>query len=112
MYTKEELIEIAEGMRVATRRCYPILRDAGQGCHAFIEFNGLMSKFVDICERAAKQGVSFPEANGHLGGSLPVEGHDIDYLAEKFECIFGPTLAANPELARRFIRKVFGETVG
>ena len=68
------------------------------GVHAFIEFNGMHQKYVDLCERAARAGIDFTQANKHNGVALPVHDHDVIYLAEKFACIFGPTFKANPEL--------------
>lgn len=75
--------------------------------HAFIEFCGLMNKFIDICERTSDAGVDFNTANRHVGQALKVETHDIEYLAEKFECIFGATFEGNPELKALFIKKAF-----
>lgn len=76
------------------------------GCHGFIEFTGLMNKYIDLCDAANKDGVDFNTTNVHHGTPLKVREHDIDYLAEKFECIFGTTLRANPKLAKQFFKKV------
>lgn len=71
--------------------------------HAFIEFCGFMNKFIDICARSSEQGVDFNEANTHTGQQLVVEDHDLHYLAEKFDCIFGPTLS-DPQKREVFFR--------
>lgn len=105
-YTKEQLTNIAVRMRVATEKTYPLL--AATGCHPFIEFNGLMHKFVDLCERAVEKGVVFPMANEHTGIPLPVELHDIEYMAEKLRCIFGPIIDSNDEARRALFRHLFG----
>lgn len=106
-----ELDLLISRMREVSSRVYWMFFGAGMGseAHAFIEFNGLISKYVDICERAAEKGVDFRDANVHTRVSLPVEGHDMDYMAEKLRCIFGPAIDSNPELRDRFKRKLFGE---
>ena len=106
-YTKDELALILRVMRVAVTDAYYLFyrRGIGTSCHALLEFNGLMSKYVDLCEAAAAKGIAFPQLNTHSGVALPMAGHDVDYLAEKFDCIFGPFFAANPELARRFAER-------
>jgi hypothetical protein len=76
------------------------------GCHSFIEFCGLMNKYIDLCAATLKDGGDFNTANVHTGTSLVAAEHDIEYLAEKFECIFGTTLRANPKLADQFFKKV------
>jgi hypothetical protein len=83
--------------------------EIGSRAHAFIEFNGLMSKYVDLLERAVAQGVDPVSLNEHCGVAVPVETHDMAYLAEKLRCIFGPFIDGNPE-AREVLRaKLFGE---
>lgn len=84
----------------------------GSHCHAFIEFCGLMSKYTEICYRSAISGIDFRRANVHTGVALPVFAHDVEYLAEKFECIFGPILRSRPEFAKLFVERALGvETV-
>lgn len=104
MYTKKERDEQVKKMRKVTGQFYPAA--ANTGCHAFIEFCGFMQKFVDVCERSSDAGVDFNEANTHTGEQLVVQDHDVIYLAEKFDCIFGPTLA-DPKK-----RAIFFEAMG
>lgn len=78
----------------------------GDDCHAFLEFCGLMSKFAEICKRAQEQGIDFRHANKHLGEPVPMEAHDGDYLGDKFDCIFGPSLRANPEALEAFLSHI------
>lgn len=73
------------------------------GCHAFIEFCGFMRKFIDICKNSSEAGVDFNEANTHVGVELVVADHDLVYLAEKFDCVFGPALA-DPKKRAIFFR--------
>lgn len=66
------------------------------GVHGFIEFCGLMNKYIDLCRLAASVGVDFTQANVHGGEKIPIADHDIQYLAEKFEC-FCSGLLQTPE---------------
>lgn len=91
MYDKEEREAQIEKMRKVSLDFY--YAAARTGVHGFIEFNGFMSKFIDVCRVSSEAGVDFNESNTHTGNPLVVEDHDIVYLAEKFDCIFGPTLA-------------------
>jgi len=99
-YPKEELQAITLKMRATANTVYVLL----QSCqvHAFIEFNGLMQKYVDLCQRAADEGVDFSMFNTHTGTTFKVEDHDVIYLAEKFDCIFGPLFRSNPKLWKIF----------
>lgn len=90
IYSPEERAEQIKKMRAVANRFYGLATHTGT--HAFIEFCGFMMKFIDICERTSEAGIDFNESNTHTGGELVVEEHDIVYLAEKFSCIFGPTL--------------------
>lgn len=63
------------------------------GVHAFIEFCGLMNEFIKMCQETSEAGKDFNESNTHTGVELVVRHHHLEYLAEKFDCIFGTTLA-------------------
>jgi hypothetical protein len=105
-YTKDQLLDLAHGMRDAANRIYPILVQCN--VHPFIEFNGLMQKYVDICQNAARKGIAFPDLHEHSGEAVPVEAHDMLYLAEKLRCIFGPALDADPKVREAFLVGMFG----
>jgi hypothetical protein len=94
-YSKEELQALTHKMRATANMVYVLL----QSCevHAFIEFNGLMQKYVDLCQRAADKGVDFSMFNTHNDKTFEVQDHDVVYIAEKFDCIFGPSFRAKPE---------------
>jgi hypothetical protein len=77
----------------------------GSTAHSFLEFNGLMAKYVELLERAAESGIDPHMVNEHSGVVLPVETHDMRYLAEKLRCIFGPIIDSNPE-AKQILMKV------
>jgi hypothetical protein len=104
MYPKKQRDEQVLRMRAAALDFYPVA--ARTGCHAFIEFCGFMQKFIDVCANSSRAGIDFNEANTHTGHKLIVADHDVVYLAEKFDCIFGPTLA-DPKK-----RAVFFKTMG
>jgi hypothetical protein len=71
--------------------------------HAFIEFCGLMHEYVDGCQRADSEGADFT----CTGRALPFEAHHGDYLGEKLNCIFGPTLFQKADFRRALIRALF-----
>lgn len=108
--TKEDLVAIVARMHGVVEETYWTFFRSGMGshCHAFLEFNGVISKYVDICRKAADQGIDFTQANIHSHTPLPVEGHDMEYLAEKLGCILGPLINANPEARKAFARAFFG----
>lgn len=93
-YSPEELRLMTKKMRdLVTSFYWQVIQI---GCHPFIEFCGLMAKYVDICEAS---GISFPDASTHTGIALPLADHHLTYLAEKFDCIFGPSLKNKQTLA-------------
>ena len=102
-YTKEEMGQMVKDMRDVCSSFYSQAQRIGN--HPFIEFCGLMSKYVDLCENAMVKGIQFPFASKHSGNSLPAHGHDIKYLAEKFDCIFGTSLQ-KPELKTEFFKEM------
>ena len=63
--TKSDLIEIGKRMHDVVEETYWTFFRAGMGahCHAFLEFNGLISKYAQICERAAERGIDFTQAS-------------------------------------------------
>ena len=77
------------------------------GFHAFLEFCGLMNEFLVVCREAQKNRQDFTQANTHTGQSLPFEPHNAAYIAEKLNCIYGPTLLANHAARAEFIRMLF-----
>lgn len=104
----KDLKDLVKRMRGVSQRVYGLFFASNMGaeCHAFLEFNGLLSKYVDICEAAINEGVDFRTASIHGGTGLPLAGHDVEYLAEKFTCIFGPAFRAQPALWGTFVRTV------
>lgn len=89
--TTEGREEILKRMKVASTEFY--FKAASSGCHAFIEFTGLMNEFIKLCEEAEKQKIDWVHANVHGPIKLPFQPYHIDYLNEKLECIYGVKLA-------------------
>ena len=77
--------------------------------HAFIEFCGLMNKYIDMCRSALRNGQDFRNLNIHGSEGLPMAGHDVEYLGEKLACIYGHELR-KPENWKILAKKVLGES--
>jgi len=105
IYSKVQLEEMVKGMNAVNSAFYPSATKIGH--HAFIEFCGLMGEYIKMCEAALAAGEDFTTTNIHVGGALPIRGYNALYLAEKFECIFGTTFSANPDMAKLFIENAF-----
>lgn len=105
-----ELLALTKRMRAVSDATYWLFFNAHMGAdvHAFIEFCGVLSKYVDICERSAARGIDFRFLNTHSGEALPVEVHDMEYLGEKLDCILGPAIQANPAAREALRRALFG----
>jgi hypothetical protein len=108
--TKEELLALVARMRKVAEQTYALFFVSGMGAevHAFIEFNGVISKYVDICQRCALQGIDFRFLNTHGSQALPVHAHDMAYLGEKLDCIFGPAIRGNTEARDTLRSALFG----
>lgn len=102
---KDELEKVVKEMRGDLQKVYWVMFRKGYATmnHAFLEFVGVASKFIDLCDAARKDGVDFRQANVHGDQALPMEAHDAAYLAEKLDCIFGPSLRANPDALKVFV---------
>jgi hypothetical protein len=88
------------------------------GCHAMIEFTGLMNEFIQACREAEEQGIDWLHANVHGESHLQFGQERIAYITEKLECIFGlkvsaparnshrsPSVSADPELTQIILRE-------
>jgi lipopolysaccharide biosynthesis protein len=105
-YTADERKQMLEKMRRLSNAFYS---EAVQiGVHSFIEFTGLMNEFIDICRNADVQGVDFVRANTHSNKAMSIADHQIHYLAEKLDCIYGPMLK-DPANKRAFVKAFLGE---
>ena len=108
MYNAEERAEQIKKMHEVYEQFYWLATTTH--VHAFIEFTGLMAKFVDVCRKAHEAGLDYNICNTHTGQALPkVEAHDVEYMAEKLECIFGPTLQ-KPEIRKAFLTALFPDS--
>jgi hypothetical protein len=93
-YTAEERAAILDRMRAVTNQFY--LGAVRAGCHAFIEFAGLMGEFIKVCEETEARGAPWVNANGH-GANLVLQQFQVDYVREKLECIYGEQVLSPPE---------------
>lgn len=85
-YSAEEREKALVRMKAASAAYYA---DAVRtGCHAMVEFTGLMNEFIQICERSHRAGIDFMLANTHTGQKLDIQPHNVAYINEKLECIF------------------------
>lgn len=71
----------------------------GLSSHKFIEFTGFLNEYIKACERAHSQGVDF------ITETIPFKTHEMAYIAEKFDCIFGRELS-DPKLRGAFIQSL------
>jgi hypothetical protein len=101
VYNKAEREEILVSMREASSRFYGMA--VHTKCHPFIEMTGLMNEYITICQAAHAKGIDFTQSNTHTGQALPIAPHNVAYLAEKLNCIYGPSLLASPELRNALI---------
>ena len=85
-----ELQECIKQMHKASDTFYSLAVHAGN--HAFIEFTGLINEYIQLCEKAAADGVDFRMASTHTGERIA--GHNVRYIREKLECIYGLDLLA------------------
>lgn len=108
--TLGELRELIAKMRKYNEQFYWTLFGSGIGAsaHAFIEFCGLQSAYIDVCEAALDSGIDFTQANVHSGGRVPLPAHKVAYIAEKFGCIFGHAIGDDHELREIFILGALG----
>lgn len=101
VYNKDEREEILKSMRAVSADFYG--KVVHTKCHPFIEFTGLLNEYITICQDAHAKGIDFTQANTHTGQALPVAPHNVAYLAEKLNCIYGPSLLASAELRSTLI---------
>lgn len=85
--TPEGRKEILRRMRLLTSMFYAGATKTG--CHAIVEFTGLINEFIEVCAKAEEAGINWLEANAHGDSRLPYETHHIQYLSEKLNCIYG-----------------------
>jgi hypothetical protein len=103
-----ELISKME--KIANDLYWRMFRDnVGTYCHPYIEFCGLLNKYVGLCRQAHAQGLDLSLMSEHHGVPLPAAEHDVMYVAEKLRCIFGPTLRSDPRLAKAFCDALLGD---
>jgi len=103
---KEARAEALRRMRATSNAFYASAAQAG--CHAFIEFCGLMNEYIKLCEEAEAAGIDWLLANTHTGQALPLKSYNVAYLAEKLDCIYGPSIDA-AGLRQHFVEAFVGK---
>lgn len=104
-HTPEQRTKILAAMRKMAEAFYP--QAAQTGCHPWIEFTGLLNEYITVCQLAHEQGIDFTQANTHTGQALPFQPYHASYLAEKLNCIYGPSLLSSKNVREAFIDKLF-----
>lgn len=101
-YTDDELKEMIAKMRAVSGGFYPAA--CSTGCHAFIEFTGLMTEFIKLCEQSLAAEMDFASSNTHSGKALVVHPYNAAYIVEKLDCIFGPSIRSSKEVEAEFAK--------
>lgn len=83
---KQELREICSRMQSTSNTFYSGAVMTGN--HAFIEFTGLINEYIKACYEAIEKDVDFTQTNIHTGKALPLAPYQLDYIREKFDCIY------------------------
>lgn len=91
--TQSGRLAMLAAMQVASREFYYAATRIG--CHAFIEFTGLMNEFIVLCRASEERGIGWVGANVHSDEHLPFAPHHLQYLSEKLECIYGIRLRSS-----------------
>lgn len=91
-FSVEERAQMLAQMRRASAQFYAAAVAIKN--HAFIEFNGLMAEYIQLCQRAHEKGIDFTRCNIHTGTMLPMESFNVDYISEKLGCIYSGQIAA------------------
>lgn len=100
---KEALEKIIERMEICTDVFYPMAQRAE--CHPFLEFNGIMREYIELCRDSLEQNVDFIE-----DWPKSVKLYRLEYMAEKLNCIFGKIFSvATPEQRARFVQVLMGQ---
>lgn len=94
-YSPEDRERMLAAMEVARDAFYAAA--VRIGVHTYVEMAGFMGEFIKMCRDMHEEGVDF--------GTTPLRAapHQLAYIAEKFDCIFGEALA-EPEARIAFLR--------
>ena len=100
---EQDAKQTLEAMSRASKAFYAAA--VATGCHAFIEFAGLMNEYINICADMSREGDhSWLVANTHTNKPLKMHAFQMKYLTEKLNCIYGPSLRASLEFAKALLK--------
>lgn len=97
---REECARALEGMQQASNNFY--LAAVRTNKHQFVEFNGLLVKYIEILRKQFMAGEDIIEEE-----KVPMDFGDALYIGEKLCCIFGETLMSDPKVRGAFLTKLF-----
>lgn len=91
-------LEFVDALKSELNDFYYRLFHLGVGTrfHAFLEWNGVMTEHLKIVEGLLQKGVPAFEQNRHTGDAPAIPSFQIEYLAEKMECIFDGLINVTP----------------
>lgn len=99
-----ELQQAVDRMQQVSNRFYLGAQEVG--FHGFLELTGIINAYIQACQMALLNEIDYGTCNEHSGRALPLETHQVEYIAEKFKCLFGPAFRENPELVEIFVTKL------
>lgn len=83
LHYRKELENSLLTMRAASNLFYAMAIQCNH--HQFVEFNGLLSKYIGLCEQTLAKNVDFVQSPFR---HFEYADHDINYINEKLDCIF------------------------
>ena len=92
-YSREERtadLAYIEDLREEVEQLYKrlFILNVGGKFHAFLEWCGVMSEHLNICEDMIRNGAPAFSMNRHTGSTPPIPPYRVTYMGEKLECIF------------------------
>jgi hypothetical protein len=97
---KQDCVLALEKMKQASDAFY--LAAVKTNKHQFVEFNGLLVKYIEILRKQFMAGEDIITEE-----RVPMEFGDALYIGEKLNCIFGETLMSDAKVRGAFLTKLF-----
>ena len=77
-------------MREAASAFYELASESG--CDRFIEFTGLLNRYIDLAEQLHRRGIDFLATD-----DLDIEDHEAAGIAQQFHDVFGESFRRKPD---------------